>query len=87
MSGLVKIIEYGTNPCDVDVYQDSMMYPTHYWDEVDGPGPSGTIPGFPGIGQFSKDLAFELYSIPEPSILVLIGIGLASLLVHGWRRR
>ena len=35
------------------------MLPTHYLDFADGPGP---IPGtnFPSIGQFSKDLAFEL---------------------------
>jgi hypothetical protein len=40
------------------------MSPTHYIDGLDGPG----LPGAIGIGQFSKDLAFELYTVvPEPT--------------------
>jgi len=33
------------------------MSPTDYIDNIDGPG---------GVGAFSKDLAFELYTVPEP---------------------
>jgi hypothetical protein len=87
VGGFVEIKELGLHPCLVEVWQDpDTVYPMNYWDDVDGPGPD-EIPGFEGIGQFSKDLAFELYAIPEPSMLVLIGIGLTSLLVYGWRRR
>jgi hypothetical protein len=31
------------------------------------------------ISQFSKDLAFELYTIPEPSSVLLICIGFAAI--------
>ena len=45
------------------------MSPTNYLDFADGPGPS-MIPGTTSIGQFSKDLAFELYAVvPEPATL------------------
>jgi hypothetical protein len=43
-----------------------------------GYGDEFYVPPFDGpsiIGQFSKDLAFELYSIPEPTSLMLIAIG------------
>ena len=52
--------------------------PTHYVPLVDGPD---------AIGQFSKDLAFELFTtVPEPSAMLLLGIGsLALVAVH--RRR
>jgi hypothetical protein len=54
------------------------MQPTRYLNGIDGPGP---IPGtnFPGIGAFSKDLAFELYTIPEPAGFGLMGVALAVL--------
>lgn len=46
------------------VSQDpTQMAPTNYLDDIDGP---------PGIRVFSKDLAFELYTIvPEPSAIML----------------
>ena len=51
--------------------------PTRYLALADGP---------PGIGEFSKDLAFELYTIvPEPATCALLAIGLAG--VSGLRRR
>jgi len=51
--------------------------PTHYVPLVDGPD---------AIGQFSKDLAFELYTrVPEPSTMLLLGMG--SLAVVAARRR
>jgi hypothetical protein len=59
------------------------MSPTHYLDFADGPGP---IPGaVGGIGQFSKDLAFELYTIPEPTSVGLMGLALVALAIR--RRR
>jgi hypothetical protein len=51
--------------------------PTRYLPLADGP---------PGIGEFSKDLAFELYTIvPEPAACALVAIGLAG--VVAFRRR
>jgi PEP-CTERM motif len=51
--------------------------PTRYLALADGP---------PGIGEFSKDLAFELYTIvPEPATCALLAIGLAG--VVALRRR
>jgi hypothetical protein len=44
--------------------------PTHYLPGIDGPDP---------IGQFSKDLAFELYTVPEPGTLGLIGVAVMTL--------
>lgn len=58
------------------------MSETHYLDNIDGPG--GSIPGAIGIGQFSKDLAFELYTtaIPEPTSCLLMLSALCGLLVR-----
>jgi hypothetical protein len=50
--------------------------PTHYINNIDGPGPSAA---FPGIGQFSKDLAFELYTIPEPATCALMFAGIVGM--------
>lgn len=50
--------------------------PRNYLAFADGP---------PGIGEFSKDLAFELYTIPEPATCALMIIGLASVI--SFRRR
>lgn len=52
------------------------MRPTNYVANVDGP---------PYIAEFSKDLAFELYSVPEPSVMVMAGASVAVL--AGRRRR
>jgi hypothetical protein len=52
------------------------MAPEHYLDGIDGPGMPGTV----GIGQFSKDLAFEIYTIvPEPTSCLLMLVGLAGI--------
>jgi PEP-CTERM motif len=52
--------------------------PTRYLSLADGP---------PGIGEFSKDLAFELYSIPEPGTWALLSSGIAGIGALQWRRR
>ena len=42
------------------------------------------------IGQFSKDLAFELYTVPEPSAFVLLCLGwlaATSMISRGHKRR
>jgi hypothetical protein len=49
--------------------------PTRYLPGIDGPPP---------IGNFSKDLAFELYTIPEPGACAML---VACLIGAGaWRR-
>jgi len=51
-------------------------FPQNYVDGLDGPGLS---PVHGGIGRFSKDLAFELYTIPEPATCMLMLIGLVTV--------
>lgn len=53
------------------------MTPTNYLDGLDGPT---------GIGQYSKDLAFEIYTVPEPAGLAMLGLGAAALLMRRPRR-
>ena len=72
-----------------NVIQDNYT-PQNYVDLLDGPGPGVNANGigFGGIGLFSKDLAFELFTtaaIPEPSSVVLMVLGLATF--FGFRRR
>lgn len=51
----------------------------HYVDNLDGP---------PGISQFSKDLAFELYTVvPEPASLALMVAGFAGAVACQRRMR
>ena len=57
-------------PTGLSVVQNGML-PTNYVDNIDGP---------PGIGNFSKDLAFELYTVPEPSSMALLGLGGLTIL-------
>ncbi|HEX6961092.1 MAG TPA: PEP-CTERM sorting domain-containing protein, partial [Lacipirellula sp.] len=47
--------------------------PTRYLPLADGPR---------GIGEFSKDLAFELYTVPEPATCALAMLGLAIIAVQ-----
>jgi len=65
-----------------DALQQDAYVAQTYLAGLDGPG--GVV-GTAGIEQFSKDLAFELYSVPEPSTLVLAVVGLLAF--TGWRRR
>ena len=71
----------GDEPCQVEIWQDSYaMEPQHY-NDADGPfwlyEPNLAYGDLPYA---SKDLAFELYAIPEPSSIVLIGLGTVCLL-------
>ena len=59
-----------------DIQQD-LGTPQHYMFPWDGPDV---------IQQYSKDLAFELYTIPEPSSLMLIGLGTLALAAAHRRR-
>ena len=63
--------------------EQSGYIPQHYIDGVDGPGPDAT--GIGGIGQFSKDLAFQLYTIPEPATMLVLALGGLATLIR--RRR
>ncbi len=64
--------------------------PQRYIDKLDGPGPEFDAAGnliHGGISQFSKDLAFELYTIPEPASVILIVLGVVGLWIGSRRKR
>jgi hypothetical protein len=65
-----------------DISQDEIS-PTTYLNGVDGPSANG----HGGIGQFSKDLAFELFAVPEPGSIAMGVIALAGLLACAYRHR
>jgi len=68
-----------------DVVQ-TQFKPVNYMGGADGPGPAaGATDG--GIGQFSKDLAFELYTIPEPATLGLLALGGLAMLRRRRRKQ
>lgn len=53
------------------------MLPQKYVDLQDGPAGN---PAVPGIGAFSKDLAFELFTVvPEPTGVALMAMGMMGL--------
>ena len=68
VSGTVGIFP-GSSPIMPDIQQGGYL-PHNYIAGLDGPT---------YIEQYSKDLAFELYTVPEPASLVLIGFGAAGV--------
>jgi hypothetical protein len=70
VNGFVNVITPPTDPMSqiMPLVQQDVRGPTRYQAGTDGP---------PLIAQFSKDLAFELYTVPEPATAVMT---LASLL-------
>ena len=71
VSGSVSILLTPSGP----TVSQSGYTPMHYLTPFDGPST---------INDLSKDLAFALYTVPEPSTFVLLGIGAVALL---WTRR
>jgi hypothetical protein len=78
VEGLVRVFTPPTDPMSqiMPRIEQTIIGPTHYDPLADGP----TI-----IGQFSKDLAFQLFTVPEPGSLILIVLAITGLAVH--RRR
>jgi hypothetical protein len=78
VTGLVVVDHLSTPNGNLFPIIDQAGYtPTRYLALADGP---------PGIGEFSKDLAFELYTtVPEPSVIGLAAVAMAGLVIR--RRR
>jgi hypothetical protein len=71
VTGTVMLQVDAAGGIPADGVAQTQFTPTHYLDIADGPI---------GIGQFSKDLAFELYTIPEPATLTLLALGGLAML-------
>ncbi len=82
VTGAIDFVDLGpdaTTGSDIFFYQDpSTFRDTHYVDNLDGPD---------GISYFSKDLAFELYTVPEPATMSLLAIGGLAVLKRRSSRR
>ncbi len=79
VSGAVAVIINADTP-DMPFVNQTGYAPQNYINLVDGPGPTTAPPPFEGIGAHSKDLAFELYTVPEPATLALLAFGAAGAL-------
>jgi hypothetical protein len=75
VTGLVDVYP-NPAPSGIQVIQNNMQ-PTNYIDNIDGPT---------GISQYSKDLAFEVYTVPEPAVPALLGLVLTALVLRRPRR-
>ncbi len=84
----VVVDEFNMPDMPLFVQQNPQSYePQRYFGGLDGPPTVVDATGMIrfGIDQFSKDLAFEIYTVPEPSALGLALLGLVALI--GFRRR
>jgi hypothetical protein len=75
VSGPIDILPVVPGGLFVDQHQT--WVPQNYKDSIDGP---------PGIGAFSKDLAFELYTVPEPTTVLLFAVGTVAITLFRLRR-
>ena len=71
VSGDLRLIDIGSPVTGRFTVEQSNMQLRSYLADWDGP---------PYIAQYSKDLAFELYGVPEPS-MGLIGLGATAILL------
>ena len=63
-------------------------FPQNYVDPfVNINGVLQYVDGPQGIANFSKDLAFALYTTPEPGTFVMMGFGAVVVGAIGWKRR
>ncbi|HEX5444328.1 MAG TPA: PEP-CTERM sorting domain-containing protein [Pirellulales bacterium] len=82
VSGQVIVTDNGVSP--PNIVQQSGYRPENY---ISIPG-AVPIDGPPGIENFSKDLAFELFTrVPEPSTVALASIGAVGFGCTVWRKR
>jgi len=87
VSGNVKI-SADIEPFELIVDQDESSFENTYYSDADGPW--WLYEPDPAYGDSpvpSKDLAFKLYTIPEPSAMVLIVLGVGYLCVTRWLKR
>jgi hypothetical protein len=86
VQGLVGVNYSAANPAPT-IQQSGYTPQTYIYSSSALPGVIG-IDGPLGIQNFSKDLAFELYTIvPEPAAVLLFGIGTVGLGISIWKRR
>jgi hypothetical protein len=69
VGGDLRLIDIGSPVTGRFTVEQSNMSPKNYLADWDGPS---------YIAQYSKDLAFELYGVPEPSIAILIAYSTAA---------
>jgi hypothetical protein len=79
VDGSVNVL-FTDNPMSriMPIVQQDVRGPNNYRPPYDGPSL---------IGTFSKDLAFQLYTVPEPASAMLILLGLAAAWIRVTRRR
>ena len=78
VTGFVVVDHLSTPNGNIAPLIDQAGYqPTRYLSLADGP---------PVIGEFSKDLAFELYTVPEPGSIAIVGALTALLMVRRHRK-